>query len=446
MADLGAAALSELRENVSVVGHEIYSLIEELYPICRSITGNGVRRTLDVLRKTAPIEVHEVPSGTSVFDWTVPREWNIRDAYVQASDGRRVIDFSRSNLHVVGYSTPVRARMSLAELRPHLFALPGSPDAIPYRTSYYKETWGFCLSQRELDALPDDQYDVVIDATLEQGSMTYGECFLPGATHDEVLLSCHVCHPSLCNDNLSGIALAATLARYLSAVPHRYGYRFLFIPGTIGSITWLARNEAHVGRIKHGLVLACLGDAGGFTYKRSRRGNTDIDAAAAHVLRHSGTAATVVDFSPYGYDERQFCSPGFDLPVGCLMRTPHGEFPEYHTSRDDLDLVKPDALASSFRACVDIVEILEHNARYVNENPKCEPQLGKRGLYRAAGAAADGASRELAMLWVLNMSDGSHTLLDIAERAGLRFEQVKAAAEALIEHGLLRAVAGGGAA
>jgi aminopeptidase-like protein len=446
MPDLRGTVLSELRENVSLVGHEMYSLIEELYPICRSITGNGVRRTLDLLRKTAPIEVHEVPSGTSAFDWTVPREWNIRDAYVQASDGRRVIDFQRSNLHVVGYSTPVRARMSLAELRPHLFALPGSPDAIPYRTSYYKETWGFCLSQRELDTLPDDQYDVVIDASLEQGSLTYGECFLPGATEDEVLFSCHVCHPSLCNDNLSGIALAATLAKHLSAVPHRYGYRFLFIPGTIGSITWLARNEAHVGRIKHGLVLACLGDPGGFTYKRSRRGNADVDAAASHVLRHSGRAARVVDFSPYGYDERQFCSPGFDLPVGCLMRTPHGEFPEYHTSHDDLDLVKADALADSFRACVEIVEILEHNTRYVNENPKCEPQLGKRGLYRAAGAAADGASRELAMLWILNMSDGSHTLLDIAERAGLRFDQVKAAADALIEHGLLRAVAGGGAA
>jgi aminopeptidase-like protein len=403
-----------------------------------------VRRTLDILGTSIPLEIHEVPSGTPVFDWTVPREWNIQDAYVKAPDGRRVIDFQRSNLHVVGYSVPVRARMSLAELRPHLFTRPDFPEAIPYRTSYYQETWGFCLSQRDLDALPEGEYEVVIDASLEAGSLTYGEYHLPGASADEMLISCHVCHPSLCNDNLSGIAVATALAKWLSATaPHRLSYRVLFIPGTIGSITWLARNEPGASRIRHGLVLASVGDAGGFTYKRSRRGHSEVDAAVEHVLRGGGAPHRVVDFSPYGYDERQFCSPGFNLPVGCLMRTPHGEFREYHTSADDLAVVRPAALASSFRTCADVITILEHNRRYVSLNPKCEPQLGKRGLYRALGGSLDRASRELAMLWVLNMSDGTSTLLDIAERASLPFERVKAVADVLVEHGLLRPLAPG---
>ena len=426
------------------VGDEMYALVEELYPLCRSITGHGVRRTLDVLRKHIPLQVHEVPSGTPVFDWTVPREWNIQDGYVKAPNGERVIDFRRSNLHVVGYSLPVRARMSLAELRPHLFTRPDFPEAIPYRTSYYQETWGFCLPQRELDALPDGEYEVVIDASLEPGSLTYGEYQLPGASAEEVLISCHVCHPSLCNDNLSGIAVATMLAKWLSATtPHRYSYRVLFIPGTIGSITWLARNETQVGHIRHGLVLASVGDAGGFTYKRSRRGNAEIDVVVEHVLRHAGTPYKIEDFSPYGYDERQFCSPGFDLPVGCFMRTPHAEFREYHTSADNLDLVRPSALAGSLRACAEVVGVLEGNARCLNLNPKCEPQLGKRGLYRALGGQLDRASRELAMLWVLNMSDGTRTLLQIAERAGLPFAQIRAVADALGEHGLLRTLAPG---
>jgi len=333
--------------------------------------------------------------------------------------------------------------MSLSELRERIFTRPDLPDAIPYRTSYYSETWGFCASQRAVDALGEDVYEVVIDSSLEPGSLTYGECYLPGATPDEVLISCHVCHPSLCNDNLSGIAVAAALARSLATVPRRHGYRFLFIPGTIGSITWLARNEARAARIRHGLVLASVGDRGGFTYKRSRRGTAEIDVAVEHVLRHSGVDHEVVDFSPYGYDERQYCSPGFDLPVGCFMRTPHGEFREYHTSADDLALVTPEALAGSFRACIDVVDVLEHNRRYENLNPRCEPQLGKRGLYRALGGALDRASRELAMLWVLNMSDGSRTLLDIAVRAGLPFAQVRGAAVVLAEHGLLRPLEGG---
>jgi aminopeptidase-like protein len=413
--------------------------VSELYPICRSITGNGVRQTLDILRKRIALEVHEVPTGTPVFDWTVPREWNVRDAYVKTPDGRRVIDFQRSNLHVVGYSVPVRARMTLAALREHLFTRPDLPAATPYRTSYYQEAWGFCLPHRDLAALPDGEYEIVVDSTLEAGSLTYGEYYLAGAEDDEVLFSCHVCHPSLCNDNLSGVALVALLARELATRPRRYSYRFLFIPGTIGSITWLARNEQRVSTIKHGLVVTGIGAPGPCTYKRSRRGNAEIDRVAAHVLEHTGAAHSVVDFTPYGYDERQFCSPGFDLPVGCFMRRPHGEYPEYHTSADDLTFVTPAALAEAFETCRTIVDVLERNARYLNKSPKCEPQLGRRGLYRSLGGGLDRASREMAMLWVLNLSDGRHTLLDIAERANLPFEVIRQAADLLVEHDLLTA-------
>jgi aminopeptidase-like protein len=419
----------------------MHALVTELFPICRSITGNGVRQTLEILGKRLPLEVHEVPSGTPVFDWTVPPEWNVRDAYVKDADGRRIIDFRQSNLHVVSYSVPVRARMTLADLRPHLFARPDWPEVIPYRTSYYKETWGFCLSQRQLEQMGDGEYEVVIDSSLQPGSLTYGEYHLPGASDDEVVLSCHVCHPSLANDNLSAIAVAATLAQALAARPaRRYSYRFLFIPGTIGSITWLARNEPRVSRIKHGLILAGLGSEGAFTYKKSRRGDAEVDRVVTHVLGHRPRPFEVKEFSPYGYDERQFCSPGFNLPVGCLMRTPHGEYREYHTSADDLGFVTPAALAEALETCLGIVGVLEGNARYVNLSPRCEPQLGRRGLYRSLGGQIDAASRELAMLWVLNLSDGGPALLDIAQRSGLPFETIRAAAEALTSHGLLKPV------
>jgi aminopeptidase-like protein len=422
-------------------GEAMHALVAELYPLCRSITGNGVRQTLKILSEQLPLDVHEVPSGTAVFDWTVPPEWNIRDAYVKAPDGRRVIDFQASSLHVVSYSVPVKARMTLDELRPHLFTRPDWPEVVPYRTSYYKETWGFCLAQRQLDEMPDGDYDVLIDSTLAPGSLTYGEYVVPGQSADEVLITCHTCHPSLANDNLSSVAVAAALARTLAARPaRRYTYRFLFIPGTIGSITWLARNEERVGRIKHGLVLAGLGAGGGFTYKKSRRGDAEIDRAVAHVLAHAASPATITEFSPYGYDERQFCSPGFNLPVGCLMRAPHGQYREYHTSADDPEFVTPAALAEALNVAARVADVLEHNVRYVNQNPKCEPQLGRRGLYRSLGGELDSASRELAMLWILNLSDGGATLLDIADRSRLRFETIKVAADALVGHGLLKPV------
>jgi len=420
------------------VGQELYDLMAELYPICRSLTGAGQRRTLDILRRRIDLTVHEVPSGTAVFDWTVPKEWNIRAAYIKDVRGRKIIDFADSNLHVVGYSVPVRRRMSFAALKPHLFSLPDHPDWIPYRTSYYREDWGFCLSHRQLLEMKDGEYEVCIDSTLADGAMSYGECFLRGERAEEVLISCHICHPSLANDNLTGIAIATLLAQHLSAAPRRYSYRFLFTPGTIGSIAWLCRNESRVGAIHAGLVLACLGDAGSFTYKKSRRGDALIDRAVPQALRDAGEGYQTIEFSPYGYDERQFCSPGFNLPVGCLMRTPHGCFAEYHTSADNLEFVRPEYVAGSYARCREIIEILDDNRTFINLNPKCEPQLGKRGLYGSIGGASGSRSRELALLWVLNGSGGEATLLDIAERSGLPFNAIADAARDLEQHGLLK--------
>lgn len=415
----------------------MHDRIAELFPICRSITGNGVRQTLELLRKSIPITVREIPTGTQVFDWTIPKEWNIRDGWVKNSRGQKIVDFRRSNLHVVNYSIPTQQRMSLAELRPHLHSLPDRPNWTPYRTSYYNENWGFCMPDAELSQLPEDTYEVYIDSTLETGSLTYGELLVSGRRSDEVLLSCHVCHPSMCNDNLSGVSLVSTLAELIHNSTPELSYRFLFIPGTIGSIAWLAKNEVMAQKIRHGLVVACVGDAGSFNYKRSRRGNAAIDQAVIQALKHCGQEFEVSDFSPYGYDERQFCSPGFNLAVGCLSRTPHGRFPQYHTSADNLDFVTPQALSGSLAVYLDVLQILEHNVRLISLNPKCEPQLGRRGLYRAMGGLEKAEQMEMAMLWVLNLSDGEHSLLDIAERANLPFEIVLKSARTLQAHQLV---------
>jgi aminopeptidase-like protein len=420
------------------IGLELYRFIADLYPICRSITGEGLRETLRAIGRIVPLPLREVPTGTQVFDWTVPKEWNIRDAYVKNSRGERVIDFQSSNLHVVNYSVPVRLKMQLKELKTHLFTLADRPDWIPYRTSYYKEDWGFCLSHRQLELLPEDEYEVFIDSTLQAGDLTYGECFIQGELPDEIIVSTHCCHPSMCNDNLSGIAVAAFLAKHLSLRPRRYSYRFLFIPGTIGAITWLALNEDKISRIRHGLVLTGLGDSGKLHYKKTRRGDAEIDRAAAHVLRHAPYDHHILDFSPYGYDERQFCSPGINLPVGRLSRTPHGTFPEYHTSADNLGFVHPEKLKESFGACLQILSLLEKNGTFLNLNSKCEPQLGRRGLYAMVGGRANAGVTEMAMLWVLNLSDGNHSLLDISERSNISFDSICEAAEALQEKGLLR--------
>jgi aminopeptidase-like protein len=421
------------------LGRDLHGFATELYPICRSITGSGIRRTLDLIGERIPLRESEVPTGTPVFDWTVPKEWNIRDAYIKDVKGTRVVDFQKQNLHVLNYSIPVQAKLSLSELRPHLFSIPERPDWIPYRTSYYKEEWGFCLSHNQLTALQEGEYEVCIDSTLENGNLTYGECYLPGQTTDEILISCHVCHPSLANDNLSGVTVATYLAKLLSECDRRYSYRFLFIPGTIGAITWLAQNQETAGRIQHGLVLTCIGDSGEFHYKKSRRGDAEIDRAAAHVLKHHSQGSEILEFSPYGYDERQYCSPGFNLSVGCLMRSIWGTFPEYHTSADNLEFIRPAQLAASLGVCATIFDVLENNRTYRNLNPFCEPQLGRRNLYRTTGGNSIGEEIN-ARLWVLNLSDGRSSLLDIAERSGCRFSIICEAAELLKENGLLAVV------
>jgi aminopeptidase-like protein len=419
-------------------GERMYDLVGELYPLCRSITGEGLRSTLEVLRREIGVELHQIASGTQVLDWTVPREWSIRDAWVEDPAGRRVIDFRASNLHVVSYSTPVDHTMPLAELKEHLHTLPEQPDWVPYRTSYYSESWGFCASQRLVDSLPEGDYRVRIDSTLADGRLDWGELLIPGGSRDEVLLSCHVCHPSLANDNLSGIAVATWLAKRLQrAGGLRYSYRLLFVPGTIGSISWLATHREQLDRVRHGLVLACVGDPGPLTYKRSRRGDAPVDRAMAHVLERGGRPYRVVDFSPYGYDERQYCSPGFDLPVGSLSRTPYGQYPEYHTSADDLSLVRPACLEESLETCWRLLRVLEGDRRYLNLSPYGEPQLGRRGLYGSTGGQSHTQESQMAMLWVLNLADGRHSLLDVAERAGLEFELVEAAAARLRDGGLL---------
>lgn len=425
------------RWNAHDEGEQLFGTVKDLFPLCRSITGEGLRESLRRLQARVPLQLHEVPTGTPVFDWTVPREWNIREAWIKNSRGETIVDFRQSSLHVLNYSVPVRQTLSLAELRPHLHSLPDAPDWIPYRTSYYKEAWGFCLPHRQLEALPEDRYEVCIDSTLADGHLTYGELQLPGRTEDEVLISAHSCHPSLANDNLSGMSVAAELARHLGAAgPLRYSYRFLWLPGTVGPITWLARNEARLARIKHGLVLSCVGDPGAFTYKRSRRGVAEIDRISEHVLAHSRLAYRARDFAPLGYDERQYGSPGIDLPVGCFMRTPNGAYPQYHTSADNLDFVRPASLAESLEQLLRIVAALEDNRRYRNLNPKCEPQLGRRGLYRTTGGTKNAAVEE-AMLWVLNFSDGEHALLDIATKSKLPIDALAVAADRLLQAGLL---------
>lgn len=424
----------------SDAGIQIYQLIERLYPICRSITGNGVRETLSIISEIIPITVHEIPSGAKAFDWEIPNEWNINDGWIKNAKGEKIVDFKKLNLHVLNYSTPVDEKMELAELKKHLFTIPEYPELTPYRTSYHNKNWGFCMPHNQFEKLGNETYEVKIDSTLEPGSLTYGEYFIKGKTNDEVLISCHVCHPSLCNDNLSGVAVATYVAKLISGMDLHYSYRFIFIPGTIGSIAWLSVNEKKVDQIKHGLVLTLLGDASNFTYKKSRRGNTEIDMIIENLLKSSKNPYRVVDFSPYGYDERQFCSPGFNLPVGNLSRAVHGEFREYHTSADDLDFVEQSQLADSYDFILKIVKTVETNRTYLNTNPKCEPQLGKRGLFSKIGGKSNTVDYHMAILWVLNYSDGEHSLIEISNKSGYDYNLILEAAKALEQVELLNVV------
>lgn len=425
----------------SSIGEKIYQLMEELYPICRSITGEGVRQTLSIMQRHIPLEMCEVNTGQQAFDWLVPQEWDIKDAYIKDKSGQKIVDFKKSNLHVVNYSVAVDKIVSLSELKEHLHTLPEHPDWIPYRTSYYNSTWGFCLSQKQFDKLEEGDYQVFIDAEHKDGSLTYGEYFISGESKDEILIFAHCCHPSLCNDNLSGLTLSTFLANYLSNKSLRYSYRFIYTPATIGSITWMSQNEDKLKNIRHGLVSAVVGDPGHMTYKKTRAGDAEIDRAVLHVLhqkqKQQGDKYDVLDFLPWGYDERQFGSPGINLSVGRLTRTPNGCYPEYHTSADNLDLVTAAALADSYETYLKVFDVLENNQTYNNLSPKCEPQLGKRGLYRKTGGHTDVGQRELAYLWVLNMSDGKNSLLEIAERADMAMDVIVSAAADLKGCGLL---------
>lgn len=421
------------------LAHEMMLFVKELYPICRSITGNGVRETLRLIQNHIPLQIHEVPTATRVLDWEIPKEWNIRDAYIKNSDGERIIDFAGSNLHVLNYSIPVNKKMNLEELKPHLFSIPDKPRWIPYRTSYYSENWGFCLSHDQLIAMKDGEYEVLIDSDLSSGSLTYGELCLKGTSEDEFIITTHICHPSLCNDNLSGIAVCTYLAKEMIRNPLHYSYRFLFIPGTIGAITWLAQNETTLTRIRYGLVTALLGLNAPFTYKRSRQHNAKIDQIVEYVLSLSGLNNNITNFMPYGYDERQFCSPGFNLPFGNLSRIPFGEYPEYHTSADNLDLISGRALEDSLNILRKITDHVEADRYYINLYPKGEPQLGKRGLYDQIGGRSDSKTMQLAMLWILNYSDGNNSLNDISILSGLDLNLIDEAATLLEKKALIAA-------
>lgn len=435
---MSAMVLPELRESAPAarVAEEGLALAAAMYPLCRSITGDGVRQTLDLVSTWVPLERHEVPSGTPAFDWEVPPEWNILDAYVADRTGRRVIDFKAHNLHVVSYSTPVRRTMTLDELQPFLHSMPDRPDWIPYRTSYYSENWGFCLRHCDRQQLGPGPYEVVIDSELKPGHLSYAECVVPGSTDGEAIVYTHTCHPSLANDNLTGIVAASALARALRKETPRLTWRFIFGPGTIGSLIWLARNESRLDRLRAGLVIGLLGDSGPLTYKRSRDGASLVDRAAELVLATTGCECSVVEFEPYGYDERQFCSPGFDLPVGRLTRSPNGRYPEYHTSADSLSLIDAGKLGESMQVLARMISIIDANRVPVNASGKGEPRLGKRGLYGSVGGVAP-AEFEQALLWVLSLSDRRHDLVAMAKRSGLPFAALHHAATALEREGLV---------
>jgi aminopeptidase-like protein len=420
------------------VGAQMHAWATDLFPIYRSLTGNGVRQTLAYLSKLMPgLTVHEVPSGTQAFDWTVPKEWNVRGAYIEDENGRRIVDFARNNLHLVGYSEPVDRWLSVEELQPHLHSLPEQPYAIPYVTSYYDGRWGFCLTQEQRDQLPPGKYHAVVDSTLAPGSLTYGELIIRGKEEKEILLSTYICHPSMANNELSGPVVTTALARWISSLQERrFTYRIIFIPETIGSIVYLS---THLGEMKRntiaGFVVSCVGDERAYSLLHSRTGDTLADRVASVVMKHH--APDYVDYSylDRGSDERQYGSPGVDLPVVSIMRTKYNSYPEYHTSLDDLTLITPAGLQGGYDAIRKSIELLEHNYVYTTTT-LCEPQLGKRGLYPTLSTKGSaGAVR--AMMNVLAYSDGTRDLADIARHIDLSPTEAIAIAEQLAQKGLL---------
>ena len=464
---------NEIKAKEVEFGGKIFELIKILYPICRSITGDGVRKTLNFLQKEIPLDINEIATKTKCFDWKIPKEWNITDAYIKDSNGNKIVDFKNSNLHVVSYSIPINKKMSLTELKSHIHTLPDMPDAIPYLTSYYNEDWGFCMRHNEFETLQEGEYEVCINSSLKNGSLTYGEYLIPGKIKDEILLSCYICHPSLCNDNLSGVGLLTILAKILTKISTYYSYRFLFIPETIGAIAWLSKNEKNVHNIKHGLVVTCCGDRGTSTYKKTRDGDNIIDKIVEKVLKKSGEPYEILDFWPSGSDERQFCSPGFNLPIGSLMKTVYGKFEEYHTSKDNLDFMDVESLGNSLSKYLEVIYELENYTNknkisnqktlkisvkndpvFINQNMKCEPQLGKRGLYRNLGSQKPqlgkrGLYRNLgsqknieqkiiAIQWIMNFSDGYYSLSEISKKSKINLKILTAVVNLLKDVNLLK--------
>ena len=394
---------------------------DRLWPICRSLTGIGNRKTLNILSEIADLEIKEVPSGTVCFDWIVPPEWNVRDAWVKNSNGEKIIDFQQNNLHLLGYSTPFAGKLSLSELKEHLYSLQEMPELIPYLTSYYQKRWGFCISHNQLSNLSDETYEVYIDTDLnESGSMTFAEVYLPGKESKEILFSTYICHPSLANNELSGPLVTAFIYKKLKEQnDRRYSYRFLFIPETIGSIVYLSQHGQKLKeRLIAGFVVNCIGDAGVFTYKKSRQGDALPDRTVELLLKQTESDFIIHDFFPSGgSDERQYCSPGFNLPVGSLMRSMYGTYPEYHTSGDNKDFISFDAMEQSVQKYLDALYIIENNHIYINKIPFCEPQLGKRDLYPTLGSQKNKKESVEAMMWLLNQADGTRDLIEIGEKS-----------------------------
>ena len=407
------------------IGQSMYDLCVKMFPICRSITGNGVRQTLDILQQVYPnMQRYEVSSGTTVFDWTVPREWNIRDAWIKNSKGEKIVEFKESNLHVVGYSLPVDRRVSLDELKQIIYTQPEQPDAIPYVTSYYKERYGFCMSENQKNSLPEDTYHIYIDSELKEGSLTYGEILIPGETEQEVFLSTYVCHPSMANNELSGPAVAVYLAKWLYNLSKRkYSYRIIFIPETIGSITYLSRNiDVLKKHVIAGFNISCVGDDRTFSYVASRYGNTLADKAAKNALHFYYPEYKSYSFLQRGSDERQYNAPGIDLPVCAICRSKYGEYPEYHTSKDDLGLISPTGLQGAYEVYQRIIQTLEYNANY-QVQCLCEPQLGKRGLYPTV--SQKGSYDDVtAMIDFIAYADGKNDLIDISNTIGVPVDKL----------------------
>jgi aminopeptidase-like protein len=417
-------------------GQLMHELATRLFPICRSITGPGVRETLRILQEHIPIQIHEVPSGTPIFDWTVPREWIIRDAFLADQTGARVVDFQCNNLHVVGYSTPIDQQLPLHELQEHLYSLPDQPNAIPYVTSYYKDRWGFCLSHADRLQLNPGIYRAVIDSELKDGSLTYGECIFPGATKQEIFLSTYVCHPSMANNELSGPVVTTFVCNWIRSQPRHYTYRVIFIPETIGALTYLSRHLDHLQKnVVAGFNISCVGDERSFSYVSSRYANTLADRIAAHVLPTMSSNYTAYSFLDRGSDERQYRSPGVDLPVVSLCRSKYGTYPEYHTSLDNLQLVTPNGLAGGYEMVRRCLEALEQNRRY-HVNCYGEPCLGKRGLYPTLSQKNSGSNVKT-MMDFLAYADGRNDLISIADIIGVSISDILPIASRLKEAGLI---------